>query len=42
MLGKDCDKNEFWFFKEEPSRLFIKKFEFEEPKEKPEVIVIDD
>ena len=25
MLGKDCDKNEYWFFKEEAGKLFIKK-----------------
>lgn len=27
MLGKDADKNEYWYFKEEPGKLFIKKFE---------------
>jgi hypothetical protein len=27
MLGKDCDRNEYWFFKEEPGKLFIKKFD---------------
>lgn len=27
MLGKDADKNEYWFFKEEPGKLFIKKQE---------------
>jgi hypothetical protein len=27
MLGKDADRNEYWFFKEEPAKLFIKKFE---------------
>ena len=27
MLGKDCERNEYWFFKEEPGKLFIKKFE---------------
>jgi hypothetical protein len=26
-LGKDADKNEYWFFKEEPTKLFIKKYE---------------
>lgn len=25
ILGKDADKNEYWFFKEEPGKLFIKK-----------------
>lgn len=34
MLGKDCDRNEFWFFKEEPGRLFIKKLDVIEPKKK--------
>lgn len=24
MLGKDADKNEYWFFKEEPGKLFVK------------------
>lgn len=27
MLGKDADKNEYWFFKEDAGKLFIKKFE---------------
>jgi len=27
MLGKDCDKNEYWYFKEEPGKLFVKKYE---------------
>lgn len=27
MLGKDVDRNEYWFFKEEPGKLFIKKQE---------------
>jgi len=27
MLGKDADKNEYWFFKEDPTKLFIKKIE---------------
>jgi chromosome segregation ATPase len=27
MIGKDADKNEYWFFKEEPGKLFVKKFE---------------
>jgi len=27
MLGKDGDKNEYWYFKEEPGKLFVKKFE---------------
>lgn len=26
VLGKDADRNEYWFFKEEPSKLFVKKF----------------
>lgn len=25
-IGKDAQKNEYWFFKEEPSKLFVKKF----------------
>jgi hypothetical protein len=25
MLGKDANRNEYWFFKEEPTKLFIKK-----------------
>ena len=24
MLGKDCDKNEYWFFKEDPGKIFVK------------------
>lgn len=24
MLGKDANRNEYWFFKEEPSKIFIK------------------
>ena len=27
MLGKDADMNEYWFFKEDSGKLFIKKFE---------------
>lgn len=27
ILGKDADKNEYWFFKEDPSKLYIKKQE---------------
>jgi len=27
MLGKDADRNEYWFFKEEPGKFFVKKFE---------------
>lgn len=27
MLGKDADRNEYWFFKEDPSKLFVKRFE---------------
>ncbi len=27
MIGKDADKNEYWFFKEDPCKVFIKKFE---------------
>jgi hypothetical protein len=27
MIGKDADKNEYWFFKEELGKLFIKMFE---------------
>ena len=27
MIGQDKDNNEFWFFKDEPSKLFIKKYE---------------
>lgn len=26
VLGKDADRNEYWFFKEEPGKLFVKKF----------------
>jgi hypothetical protein len=25
ILGKDADKNEYWFFKDQPGKLFIKK-----------------
>lgn len=25
-LGKDADRNEYWFFKEDPTRLYIKKY----------------
>ena len=27
VLGKDSERSEYWFFKEEPSKLFIKKLE---------------
>ena len=27
MLGKDAYRNEYWFFKEEPGKIFVKKFE---------------
>jgi hypothetical protein len=27
VLGKDADRNEYWFFKEEPGKLFVKKIE---------------
>jgi hypothetical protein len=27
MLGKDADRNEYWFFKEDPGKLFVKRFE---------------
>jgi len=27
ILGKDSDRNEYWYFKDEPGRLFIKKYE---------------
>ncbi len=26
MLGKDSDRSEYWFFKEEPKKLFVKKY----------------
>ena len=26
MLGKDADRNEYWFFKEDPAKLFVKRF----------------
>jgi hypothetical protein len=32
MLGKDCDRNEYWFFKEETGKLFVKKFDNPTPK----------
>lgn len=25
-LGKDADRNEYWFFKEDPGRLYVKKY----------------
>jgi predicted nucleic acid-binding Zn-ribbon protein len=25
VLGKDADKNEYWYFKEEPGKIFVKK-----------------
>ena len=27
MLGKDVKRNEYWFFKEEPSKIFVKLIE---------------
>jgi hypothetical protein len=24
LIGKDCAKNEYWFFKEETNKLFVK------------------
>jgi len=27
MLGKDSDRNEYWLYKEENGKLFVKKFE---------------
>lgn len=41
MLGKDAEKNEYWFFKEEPGKLFVKKYE-EVRKSKPAEIKIND
>lgn len=44
MLGKDADKNEYWFFKEDPGKLFVKKVEFQqlaEEEEKKEVVQIN-
>ncbi len=26
VLGKDAERNEYWYFKEEPGKLFVKKF----------------
>ena len=31
VLGKDADKNEYWFFKEDPGKLFVKKYYLPEP-----------
>jgi Williams-Beuren syndrome DDT (WSD), D-TOX E motif len=28
-LGRDCEKNEYWYFKEEPSKMFVKRPEGE-------------
>jgi hypothetical protein len=39
MLGKDADKNEYWFFKEDPGKLFIKKYE---EVKYPEIMEIDE
>jgi hypothetical protein len=25
VLGKDADRNEYWFFKEDPGKIFVKK-----------------
>ena len=33
VLGKDADRNEYWFFKEEPSKLFIKKQQADDDEE---------
>lgn len=38
MLGKDGDKNEYWFFKEDSGKLFIKKFE----ESKENLIMLDE
>jgi TolA-binding protein len=27
VLGKDADRNEYWFYKEEPGKLFVKKYQ---------------
>jgi hypothetical protein len=27
IIGKDADKSEYWFFKEDSGKLFVKKFE---------------
>jgi hypothetical protein len=27
ILGKDSEKNEYWYFKEDPHKLFVKKFD---------------
>jgi len=28
-LGRDCEKSEYWYFKEEPSKIFVKRQEGE-------------
>ena len=33
MIGKDADRNEYWHYKEEPAKVFVKKFEVVEKKE---------
>lgn len=27
VVGKDADRNEYWFFKEDPGKIFVKKYE---------------
>ena len=39
ILGLDADRNEYWFFKEEPSKLFVKKYDNVEPAEPKFTIV---
>lgn len=36
MLGKDVKRNEYWFFKEELSKIFVKQIE------KPDMMEIDE
>ena len=26
VLGKDAERNEYWFFKEDPAKIFVKKY----------------
>ena len=41
MIGKDCDRNEYWFFKEETGKLFVKKVNTAAPKQ-AEAMQIDE
>lgn len=41
MLGKDSDRNEYWIFKEDISRLYVKKYMKAELNGKEDAMKVD-